>query len=160
MEEGKQQARDRGGPGQERVSGPERHSAQRSPHHHHHHHLGSRLLRPSFIDPCVHSDSLLSFEPPWSMSTPANEPTRDLENGIDTPVRQQRSSVPSLLFLSFVLFMLMNGKGDDIATTRELYVNGLQSLNWQLGNFSAWLNGTESNFTLVSPCFAVRCGLL
>ncbi|KAM5544439.1 hypothetical protein V8D89_002099 [Ganoderma adspersum] len=82
------------------------------------------------------------------MSTPANEATRDLENGTDTPVRQQRSSVPSLLFLSFVLFMLMNGKGDDFASTRDLYVNGLQSLNWQLGNFSAWLNGTETNFTL------------
>ena len=94
------------------------------------------------------------------MSTPANEATRDLENGTDTPARQQRSSVPSLLFLSFVLFMLMNGKGDDFASTRDLYVNGLQSLNWQLGNFSAWLNGTETNFTLVSPCFAVRCGSL
>ncbi|KAI1782212.1 hypothetical protein LXA43DRAFT_932813 [Ganoderma leucocontextum] len=82
------------------------------------------------------------------MSTPVNEPTRDLENGTDTPARQQRSSVPSLLFLSFVLFMLMNGKGDDLSTTRDLYVNGLQSLNWQLGNFSASLNGTDSNFTL------------
>ena len=91
------------------------------------------------------------------MSTPATEPARDLENGPDAP-RQQRSSVPSLLFLSFVLFMLMNGHGDDLANTRDLYVHGLQSLNWQLGNFSAWLNGTESNFTLVSPCFAVRCG--
>ncbi|TBU30076.1 hypothetical protein BD311DRAFT_755258 [Dichomitus squalens] len=82
------------------------------------------------------------------MSTPANDPTRDLENGTDTPSRQQRSSVPSLLFLSFILFMLMNGHGDELANTRDLYVNGLQSLNWQLGNFSAWLNGTESNFTL------------
>ena len=94
------------------------------------------------------------------MSTPANEATRDLENGTDTPVRQQRSSVPSLLFLTFVLFMLMNGKGDDFASTRDLYVNGLQSLNWQPGNFSAWLNGTERNFTLVSPRFAVRCDSL
>ena len=56
--------------------------------------------------------------------------------------------------------MLMNGHGDDLANTRDLYVHGLQSLNWQLGNFSAWLNGTESNFTLVSPCFAVRCDAL
>ena len=94
------------------------------------------------------------------MSTPANEPTRDLENGTDTPARQQRSSVPSILFLSFTLFTLMDGKRDNFAITRDLYANGLQSLNWQLGNFSARLNGTESNFTLVSPCFAIRCGSL
>ena len=77
-----------------------------------------------------------------------------------TPARQQRSSVPSLLFLTFVLFMLMNGKRQDLASTRDLYVNGLQSINWQLGNFSAWLNGTESNFTLISPRFPVRCDYL
>ncbi|RPD62600.1 hypothetical protein L226DRAFT_532406 [Lentinus tigrinus ALCF2SS1-7] len=82
------------------------------------------------------------------MDTPANDQTRDLENGNDNLARQPRSSVPSLLFISFALFMLMNGHGDDFATTRNLYVNGLQSLNYQLGNFSAWLNGTESNFTL------------
>ena len=56
--------------------------------------------------------------------------------------------------------MLMNGGGDDIATARDLYVNGLQSLNWQLRNFSVWLNDTESNFVLVSPCFAIRCDSL
>ncbi|KAI0793636.1 hypothetical protein C8Q74DRAFT_1243576 [Fomes fomentarius] len=81
------------------------------------------------------------------MSTPSNEPTRDLEDGIDSP-RQPRSSVPSFLFMSFVLFMLMSGRGDDIAVTRDLYVNGLQSLKYQLSNYTAWLNGTETNYTL------------
>ncbi|KAI0703928.1 hypothetical protein C8Q76DRAFT_752964 [Earliella scabrosa] len=82
------------------------------------------------------------------MSTPANESTRDLEDGIESPARQPRSSVPSFLFISFVLFMLMSGRGDEFAATRDLYVNGLQSLNYQLSNFTAWLNGTETNFTL------------
>ncbi|RDX47178.1 hypothetical protein OH76DRAFT_1558028 [Lentinus brumalis] len=82
------------------------------------------------------------------MSTPADEQIRDLENGTDNIASQPRSSVPSLLFISLALFMLMNGHGDEFATTREMYVNGLQSLNHQLGNFSAWLNGTETNFTL------------
>ena len=96
------------------------------------------------------------------MSSPANEGPRDLENGADpeTLPRQPRSSVPSFLFLSFVLFMLMGGHGDEFASTRDLYVNGLHSLNYQLGNFSAWLNGTESNFTLVSPCCFLRCAFL
>ena len=87
------------------------------------------------------------------MSTPSNDTPRDLENGAapDDVARQPRSSVPSFLFISFVLFMLMSGRGDEFASTRDLYVNGLQSLNYQLGNFSAWRNGTESNFTLVSP---------
>ena len=87
------------------------------------------------------------------MSTPANEPPRDLENGADPDnlARQPRSSVPSFLFISFILFMLMSGRGDEFSVTRDMYVNGLQSLNYQLANFTAWRNGTESNFTLVSP---------
>ena len=85
-----------------------------------------------------------------SMSTQANDQARDLENGTDNLANQPRSSVPSLLFISIALFMLINGHGDDFASTRDMYVNGLQNLNYQLGNFSAWLNGTESNFTLVS----------
>ncbi|KAI0742037.1 hypothetical protein C8Q80DRAFT_1197624 [Daedaleopsis nitida] len=84
------------------------------------------------------------------MSNPTNEPTRDLEDGIDNPARQPRSSVPSFLFISFVLFMLMSGCGDEYAATRDIYVNGLQSLNHQLSNFTTWLNGTDSNFTLPS----------
>ncbi|KAI0039213.1 hypothetical protein FA95DRAFT_1567290 [Auriscalpium vulgare] len=44
--------------------------------------------------------------------------------------------------------MTNNGSSDD-GETRTLYQDALSSLEWQLGNFSAWLNGTEaSNFTL------------
>lgn len=83
------------------------------------------------------------------MSTPNNEP-QDLENGTPEAPRQQRSSLPSFLFITFVLFMLTSGRGDELSLTRDQYLNGLQSLNYQLSNYSAWLNGTASNFTLVS----------
>ncbi|KAL1942983.1 hypothetical protein VTO73DRAFT_4654 [Trametes versicolor] len=81
------------------------------------------------------------------MSTPNNEP-QDLENGTPEVPRQQRSSLPSFLFITFVLFMLTSGRGDELSLTRDQYLNGLQSLNYQLSNYSAWLNGTASNFTL------------
>ncbi|KAI9063826.1 hypothetical protein FKP32DRAFT_1571123 [Trametes sanguinea] len=80
------------------------------------------------------------------MSTQNDEP-RDLETGMEAP-RQQRSSWPTFLFITFVLFMLTNGRGDDVSLTRNQYVNGLQSLSFQLSNYSAWLNGTTSNFSL------------
>ncbi|KAI0351865.1 hypothetical protein OH77DRAFT_1486589 [Trametes cingulata] len=80
------------------------------------------------------------------MSTPNNEP-QDLENGVEAP-RQQRSSIPSFLFITFVLFMLTNGRGDEVTMTRDQYLDGLQSLNYQLSNYSAWLNGTATNFSL------------
>lgn len=83
------------------------------------------------------------------MSTPNNEP-QDLENGTPETPRQQRSSLPSFLFITFVLFMLTSGRGDELSLTRDQYLNGLQSLNYQLSNYTAWLNGTASNFTLVS----------
>ncbi|KAH9926336.1 uncharacterized protein BXZ73DRAFT_49527 [Epithele typhae] len=81
---------------------------------------------------------------------PAADEPRDLENGTadNNAPRQPRSSVPSFLFISFVLFMLMGGRGDEFASSRDLYVNGLQSLNHQLSNYTAWLNGTATNFTL------------
>ncbi|KAI0365183.1 hypothetical protein BV20DRAFT_973479 [Pilatotrama ljubarskyi] len=80
------------------------------------------------------------------MSTTNNEP-QDLENGIEAP-RQQRSSIPSFLFITFVLFMLTSGRGDEVTMTRDRYLNGLQSLTYQLSNYSAWLNGTATNFSL------------
>ena len=88
------------------------------------------------------------------MSTASNDTPRDLENGsdLDNVARQPRTSVPFILFISFVFFMLMNGRGDEFSVARDMYVNGFRSLNYQLGNFTAWRNGTESNFTLVSPC--------
>lgn len=69
------------------------------------------------------------------------------DGGPDTPPRQ-RSSVTSLLFFSFILFMLTNRNNEE-AMARDQYLEALQIMSFQLGNYTAWLNGTESNFTLV-----------
>jgi len=66
------------------------------------------------------------------------------------PPRRQRSSIPSFIFITFVLFMLTNNRGDEVGL-RTQYEEALESLNMQLGNYSAWLNGTRANFTVAQP---------
>lgn len=82
------------------------------------------------------------------------EEVRDRETtptppGNDPHPRRQRSSIPSFLFISFVLFMLTNNHGEETALRYE-YMTAIESLKYQLGNYSRWLNGTDSNFTFVS----------
>lgn len=76
--------------------------------------------------------------------------TRDEEAGLPAIPRAQRprSSVPTLLFMSFMFFMLTSHNGDEFLA-RHQYQEALQSLTYQLSNYSAWMNGTISNFTLV-----------
>lgn len=84
----------------------------------------------------------------------APEP-RDAERGTpgppddSVPPRRQRTTLPTFLFLSFILFMLTNNQNEEIAA-RNQYLDALTMLNYQLSNFTAWMNGTESNYTLVS----------
>jgi len=66
---------------------------------------------------------------------------------VSTSPHQQRSSIPSFIFISFLFFMLTNNDDGDVAT-RFQYKDAIQALGYQLGNYSAWLNGTASNFTL------------
>lgn len=66
----------------------------------------------------------------------------------DVRPQRPRSSIPSLLFITFLLFMLTNHSGDEFLA-RNQYQNALQSLNYQLSNFTSWMNGTSSNFTLL-----------
>ncbi|OCH91365.1 hypothetical protein OBBRIDRAFT_792297 [Obba rivulosa] len=84
------------------------------------------------------------------MSTPAEQtrasPPIDEESGIEPP-RRPRSSLSSFLFIALVLFMFSNTHGDE-PSARTRYVAALDALGWQLGNYSAWLNGTASNFSL------------
>jgi hypothetical protein len=52
---------------------------------------------------------------------------------------------------------MTNNGGNDDPTVRNHYKDSLSSLEWQLGNYSAWLNGSATaNFTMVSShiCFA------
>ena len=82
------------------------------------------------------------------MESPNSEPRGEEA----APPQRSRSSVPSLLFVTFLLFMLTNHNGDEFLARRQ-YQHALQSLEYQLGNFSAWMNGTSSSFSLVSPPF-------
>ncbi|KAF9219800.1 hypothetical protein BS17DRAFT_788799 [Gyrodon lividus] len=61
--------------------------------------------------------------------------------------QQQRSSIPSTLFIIFMLFMFTNHSGDEFLA-RNHYQDALQSMNYQLSNFTAWMNGETSNFTM------------
>ena len=69
-------------------------------------------------------------------------------NDVRTQQQQQRSSIPSFLFIVFMLFMLTNHSGDEYLA-RSHYQDTLQAMNDQLSNFTAWMNGESSNFTMV-----------
>lgn len=100
----------------------------------------------------IRSDSVptgTGMDPEVAPAAPAT--ARDEEAGIPPEMRaqRQRGSIPSFLILSFVLFMLTNHNGDEFLA-RHQYQDALQSLNYQLSNYTAWMNGTESNLTVVS----------
>lgn len=82
---------------------------------------------------------------------------RDVESNTgrdgDTPPepqqqRRQRSSIPSFIFISFALYMLTSSHGDESAI-RDRYIDGVNSLNEQLSNYTAWRNGSETNYTML-----------
>ena len=76
---------------------------------------------------------------------------RDEEAGLPGNARAQRprSSVPSFLFISFMLFMLTSHNGDEFLA-RHQYQDAVLSLTYQLSNYTSWLNGNVSNFSVVS----------
>ena len=80
----------------------------------------------------------------------AEEGRETRREGSPTPSgpRSGRGSVPTFLFISFVLFMLTNNRGEEI-DARYRYMKALDSLNSQVVDFSAWLHGSPSNFSLV-----------
>lgn len=67
------------------------------------------------------------------------------------PPQRQPSTVPSFLFISFVLWMIMHNQADDL-TIKNHWMDALSAMHRNIENYSAWLNGTASNFTLVSIC--------
>src|SRR6266446_1001934 len=87
------------------------------------------------------------------MSTAPLPPTLGRGDEAGSPVttdRPQRGSVTSLLILSLFIFLMTNNGGNDDPTVRNQYQDNLSSLEWQLGNYTAWLNGSDtSNFTMV-----------
>lgn len=89
------------------------------------------------------------------MDNPRNDvngPEQDPEAGpaptADELQRRQRGSLPSFLFITFLFFMLTNRNEEDIVV-RTQYEDVVRALDYQLSNYSAWLNGTATNFTLV-----------
>jgi len=88
---------------------------------------------------------------PVEQDTPPPEPAAP--TGTTRP--RQRSSIPQFLFFTFLLFMLTSHSGDEFLA-RHQYQDVKRSLGEQLGNYTAWLNGTETNFTMVSKCAHVR----
>lgn len=75
--------------------------------------------------------------------------TNDVGDGGPDARPRQRTSVTSLLFFSFVLFMLTNRNNEE-AIARDQYMDTLEVMGFQLSNYTNWMNGTESNFTMVS----------
>ena len=89
------------------------------------------------------------------MDTPRNDAgdrEPDPESGstatADELQRRQRGSLPSFLFITFLFFMLTNRNEEDVVV-RIQYEDAVRALGYQLSNYSAWLNGTTTNFTLV-----------
>lgn len=85
--------------------------------------------------------------PPPNTPEAAEEGREAGTDARDFPPHRRRSSVPTFLFISFVLFMLTNNRGEQL-DTRFQYMKALDSLNQRVSDYSAWLNGTASNFTL------------
>lgn len=90
----------------------------------------------------------------------ANDQERDAEAGsaatTDELQTRQRGSLPSFLFITFLFFMLTNRNEDDIVV-RTQYEDAIRALGYQLSNYSAWLNGTTTNFTLVRGSKSSLC---
>lgn len=82
-----------------------------------------------------------------------DDPARDEEAGLPLAARQPRSSIPTILFISFMLFMLTSHNGDEFLA-RHQYQDALRSLTYQLSNYTSWMNGTgnDSEFSVVSAC--------
>ncbi|KDQ50442.1 hypothetical protein JAAARDRAFT_142065 [Jaapia argillacea MUCL 33604] len=81
---------------------------------------------------------------------PPTAPTVDPESGLPAvPTERPRSSLSSFLFITFILFLLTSHNGGSELMAQERYRDALQGFKWTYGNFSEWVEGRESNFTLV-----------
>ena len=68
-----------------------------------------------------------------------------------------RGSVSSFLLISLILFLLTSHNGEEFLA-RHHYQDAMNSLENQLSNYTAWMNGTVSNFSLV--CRKCVCNYL
>ncbi|KAI6152440.1 hypothetical protein BKA82DRAFT_4111317 [Pisolithus tinctorius] len=63
------------------------------------------------------------------------------------PQLQQRSSIPSFVLIIFMLFLLTNHSGDEFLARNHHY-DALHFLTYQLSNFTSWMNGSDTNFSM------------
>ncbi|KAJ7091331.1 hypothetical protein B0H15DRAFT_930088 [Mycena belliarum] len=99
------------------------------------------------------------------------DPPRDAEAEPEagaSPAVRGRNPIPQFLFISFMLFLLTNHNGDEFLA-RHQYQDALRNLTYQLSNYTAWMNGSDSSFAApdqdptVPPLlqsFEIRGGLL
>lgn len=90
-----------------------------------------------------------------------NDQEQDSEPGLaataDEPQGRWRGLFPTLLFIASLLFMLTD-RNEDVAV-RTQHEEAVLALGYQLSNYSAWINGSATNFTLVRGfgSFLCRC---
>ncbi|KAJ3718919.1 hypothetical protein C8R42DRAFT_674859 [Lentinula raphanica] len=72
---------------------------------------------------------------------------REQESGLFGRPPQQRGPLPSILFIMLMLLLFTSHNGEEFLA-RHQYQEALQKLTYQKSNFTAWLNGSETNFTL------------
>jgi hypothetical protein len=88
------------------------------------------------------------------------------EDGATRPVRRPPNSSGSLLIIVIIVFMMLSGNDDTKRVTQEdisesrivrsvdflilITEDSLQSLKDEHSNYTAWISGKETNFTLVS----------
>ncbi|CAG7851570.1 SubName: Full=Uncharacterized protein {ECO:0000313/EMBL:CCA76042.1} [Serendipita indica DSM 11827] len=68
--------------------------------------------------------------------------------GTQTTQRPSSSSGSSLFFLLVMMFMLFSGGPGEAPATQHDIQDSLQSLKYELANYTAWQDGGPSNFTL------------
>ncbi|KAI0343001.1 hypothetical protein BDW22DRAFT_1356560 [Trametopsis cervina] len=74
----------------------------------------------------------------------------DVEQGVaqeTLPGQRQPSSIPSFLFISFVIWIIMNNTSEEVAGKNK-WLDTLSTIHANIHSYSAWLNGTTSNFSL------------
>ncbi|KAE9406295.1 hypothetical protein BT96DRAFT_963603 [Gymnopus androsaceus JB14] len=74
-------------------------------------------------------------------------PPREPESGILGRPPPQRGPLPSILFIMIMLLLLTSHNGEEFLA-RHQYQEALQKLTYQTSNYTAWLNGNASNFSL------------
>ncbi|KAF9074941.1 hypothetical protein BDP27DRAFT_1316219 [Rhodocollybia butyracea] len=76
-----------------------------------------------------------------------DEPARDEESGLFGPPPRQRTPLPSILFIMLLLLLFTSHNGEEFLAKHQ-YQEAVQKLTYQTSNYTAWLNGSPSNFSL------------